>query len=252
MTYCKNCADPYRTTTTDHHLRVTYAGESWERHDPATVGTIMIVSSSHGYAVVTRETGEVIQWVIECQEPDCPVNPVRFDVQEWRAYHWSLDDDVNPEEVDDLDILDIGYWDTAGRFTGPEHEWRREKLEGLPPGEGPCGCGLHAFDSDAHDRVCIHCGVADPAITDWDRCPDAPARDNACHPLRVPVFFPDLRAFRLQVLAALTHDAQPTEGHGPSCHRYAFDLGCDPVCPVCGFKLYRRLYAIRNLLQEVK
>ncbi|RWM29424.1 hypothetical protein [Mesorhizobium sp.] len=43
----------------------------------------------------------------------------KFDLAEWRAYYPG-------EDLDDLDILDIGFWTVAGDYIAPEPDWRAE------------------------------------------------------------------------------------------------------------------------------
>lgn len=71
-------------------------------------------SDPNGRAFLIDDTGNVLgaalteSWV----EPV----PTRFDVDEFRRVYGKLDDDI--------DILDIGYWNPDGKYIEPEPEFR--------------------------------------------------------------------------------------------------------------------------------
>lgn len=83
------------------------------------------VTSSHGCLTVNAETGEVIECgVIHTDCDNCITDITRVDVEEWRNRYPG----ETPEYVD---ILDLGTWNTAGEYSGPEEEVRQEIKERL-------------------------------------------------------------------------------------------------------------------------
>jgi len=90
---------------------------------------LAIATSSNGELLFDADTGEVLI----CDEYGCCSsnkqridgetsylsNIAKFDVAEWRQAY--------PGQVlENVDILDLGYWTTAGDYEGPELEWRGE------------------------------------------------------------------------------------------------------------------------------
>lgn len=81
------------------------------------------VSSSHGELRADQD-GNIFS-----RERSDPADPegafiddiAKFDVEEWRRY-WRED----PVKVGGMDILDIGWWNKDGSYSGPEMDWREE------------------------------------------------------------------------------------------------------------------------------
>ena len=85
------------------------------------------VFGNHGSLKVSY-TGEVLEVSDNPHSDDSYAGIIHFDVEEWkRAYP--------DEELCDMDILDIGFWDSDGRYEGPEEDWREEFRDDLKTGK---------------------------------------------------------------------------------------------------------------------
>ncbi len=73
----------------------------------------MIVSGSHGAIVVDWNTGDVQAY--NCT--DMYIHIVKFDVNAYRKEHG----DTEPNQID---ILDIGYWNRDGGYEERVKDWR--------------------------------------------------------------------------------------------------------------------------------
>lgn len=86
------------------------------------------VFSTHGMLTADINTGDVINRDIYCVPGECDncIDEItRVDVDEWkRAYP---DEDLF--EVGVMDVLDLGTWNTAGEYSGPEEDVRQEIKE---------------------------------------------------------------------------------------------------------------------------
>ncbi len=78
---------------------------------------ILIVNSSNGHLKVDKQTGSVMQCIMDGEGID---KIKRFDLQEWKKYY------PDKELPDSIDILDLGYWNKDGSYEEPVYDWRNE------------------------------------------------------------------------------------------------------------------------------
>jgi hypothetical protein len=78
------------------------------------------VGSSDGVLTVDSKTGKVLE--VSAFSRDCTsiLAIEKFDLQEWKSYYKTEFLHFN------IDILDLGYWNIDGTYTGPEEDWRQE------------------------------------------------------------------------------------------------------------------------------
>lgn len=80
-----------------------------------------IVRSDHGKLNISRIDGVVIS--VEPKEPANYLSTIdRFDLREWVRFH---QDRAFPDE---LDIVDLGFWDQSGVYEPAVAEWRLRSL----------------------------------------------------------------------------------------------------------------------------
>jgi hypothetical protein len=75
----------------------------------------VIALSSHGEIEFDGTTGQIVE-----NKTKGYINIARFDVEEWKEYY-------KGEKLEgDIDILDLGYWETNGTYVPPVEAWRQD------------------------------------------------------------------------------------------------------------------------------
>lgn len=85
-------------------------------HQPTRSDATTTIHGSHGTLFINPTTG----LVTSCQMGDADWWARRFDVQEYLRHYGFK------QLPDFIDVLDIGYWDTDGKYTPPERDYRNE------------------------------------------------------------------------------------------------------------------------------
>lgn len=92
------------------------------------MGKTFGVFGSQGSFEADVETGCVVRY--DTEDADY-LSIAKFDVNEWKSAY--PDEDL---EGMNLDILDIGSWDKAGNYGGPELDWRAEFVDAVVKNRG--------------------------------------------------------------------------------------------------------------------